>query len=163
MEKPFKPTKAYWRAYKALYGDVATTLQGTTVKIAPTAPIKARRRSEMPSEDQEQILVIAWCQKHHVRCHHSPNGGSRDFREAVKFKRMGVSPGFPDLVIPYARHGYHMLLVEMKRLKGGVLSDSQKDWRDFLIQEGYAWYEAKGHQECIKIIKDYLGFEQLVA
>lgn len=31
--------------------------------------------------------------------HHSPNGGWRHIHTAVKLKRMGVSPGFPDLFI----------------------------------------------------------------
>lgn len=30
---------------------------------------------------------------------HVPNGGKRGLREAVNFKRMGVTPGVPDLVM----------------------------------------------------------------
>jgi hypothetical protein len=30
---------------------------------------------------------------------HTPNGGSRDVREAAKLKKMGVVPGIPDLVV----------------------------------------------------------------
>lgn len=31
--------------------------------------------------------------------HHSANGGKRNVREAVKFKKMGLLAGFPDIII----------------------------------------------------------------
>jgi hypothetical protein len=77
--------------------------------------------------------------------------------EGVAFKAQGTSAGFPDLTIPYARKGYHGLYLELKRIKGGVLSPEQKWWRDFLQREGYCWFEAKGHEAGIKFVQDYFS------
>lgn len=85
-----------------------------------------------------------------------PNGGYRDYYEGAKLKRMGVKSGVPDLCICLARGGYHGLYIELKRIFGGKLSDTQLVWRDILIKEGYMWREAKGSGECIRIVEDYL-------
>ncbi len=111
----------------------------------------------MPSEQDEQFRAHAWLVKKGVIHHHSPNGGARDWREGAKFKRMGTSAGFPDFVIPYSRKGYHSLYIELKRVSGGKLSEHQVWWRDFLMREGHAWFEAKGADELIKIVTDYMG------
>lgn len=111
---------------------------------------------KLPTEQDEQFVAVAWLKKMGIPHHHSPNGGSRDVREAAKFKRLGTSPGFPDIWIPLARKSHHGLYIELKRVSGGRLSDHQKYWRDQSLREGYAWYEAKGALECIKIVKDYL-------
>ena len=112
--------------------------------------------AKIPTEQQEQFVLAHWLRLNKIPHHHSPNGGYRNPIEAAKFKRLGTSAGWPDLIIPKARKGYHGLLLELKRLKGGVLSEAQAYWRDLLISEGYAWHEARGAEEAIKIIENYL-------
>ena len=149
-----KPTKSYWKAYRGLYGNDKLNLvpeEGVKKKSSP------RARIEVPSEQEEQIRASVWMDKMGIAHHHSPNGGFRDAREGAKFKRMGTSAGYPDFVLPYARKGYHGLYIEVKRRYGGKLSEAQIYWRDLLIREGYAWYEAKGADQCIKIVQNYLG------
>ena len=51
-----------------------------------------------------------------------PNGGSRDWREAVNLKKTGTTAGIPDLEILY---GGRALFVELKATDG-ALSKSQK-------------------------------------
>jgi VRR-NUC domain len=111
---------------------------------------------ECPTEQQEHFVAAAWLREMNIPHHHSPNGGYRDIREAAKFRRLGTSAGFPDLWIPLARKGYHGLYIELKRVKGGVLSDQQKYWRDLSIKEGYAWFEARGAQQMMDIVLNYL-------
>lgn len=42
--------------------------------------------------------------------HHSPNGGWRKKREAARFKRMGVKPGWPDCTIIWQGRAYFIEL-----------------------------------------------------
>ena len=154
-----KPTRKWWRAYGELYGKQIELGEGQSRGLEEktrSAPKKAVKR-DCPNEQQEQFVAIAWCHRNNIVVHHSPNGGYRDVREAAKFKRLGTSAGFPDLILPYMRKGYGGLYIELKRVYGGKLSEHQEWWRDHLIKEGYAWYEAKGAEECIKIIRDYLS------
>lgn len=153
----FRPSKRFWGAYSALYGEqieIGEDGRGDGTVVAPRPKKKAVRAC--PLEQEEQFVVVAWLKRMGIAHHHSPNGGHRDYREAAKFKRLGVSAGFPDLVVPYARKGRHGLYIELKRLYGGSLSEHQKWWRDFLLAEGNAWHEAKGAADCIRIVCDYL-------
>lgn len=158
MQRQWKPTKAWWKAYNLLHGKAQNNDEvmgnGVLTGIDEDKPIKNRKRSY--EEQKDQFKVHAWLVQKSIWHHHSPNGGYRNAVEAAKFKRMGTSPGFPDLIIPYIRKGYGGLFVELKRKEGGTLSAYQKEWRDFLIKEGYAWYEAKGFDEVKRIVCDYL-------
>ena len=161
----FKPTKRFWKNYNSLYGTSAPiqtelSVVSDSASVTPQALIAPKAPKTpiciVPSEQDEQFRAHAWLAKNGIVHHHSPNGGARDWREGAKFKRMGTSAGFPDFVIPYARKGYHGLYIELKRVSGGKLSDVQVWWRDFLIKEGHAWFEAKGAGELIKIVSDYM-------
>ena len=89
--------------------------------------------------------------------HHIPNGGMRSKAEAVRFKRIGVKAGVPDLCLPVARKGYHGLYIELKRQKGGKLSEDQKKWLDDLFAQGYLAVRCDGADEAIGILSNYLG------
>jgi hypothetical protein len=119
-----------------------------------------RVKKRIPLELHEQFVVHAWLAKHGIRHNHSPNGGKRHGREGAKLKRLGMSAGFPDFEIPYARKGYHGLYIELKRLSGGRLEVEQEEWRDFLLGEGFAWHLARGAQECIRIVCEYFDIKE---
>ncbi len=121
---------------------------------------KFRLKTLIPKEDQEQIVAATWLTKNNIPFYHIPNGGKRNAMEGVKFKRMGVKAGVPDICIPLARKGYHGLYIELKRQKGGVLSESQAYWRDLLRRNGYDWFLAEGADELIKYVKDYIFIRQ---
>ena len=57
----------------------------------------------------------------------------------------GVVAGIPDLFIPEWKHW-----IEMKRIKGGVLSASQKKMIAEIKSIGYTVDICKGHQEAIR-------------
>lgn len=144
-----RSAKEYLNALQGLYSDkVSTTLQHRK-KTSP-------REKLCPSEYHEQVKLVDWMRVAGVPHHHSPNGGYRNKVEAMKFKRMGTNAGFPDIFIPIARKGFHGLTIELKRILGGKLTESQLAWRDIFVEQGYAWYEAKGSDEAIKIIEGYL-------
>ncbi len=47
-----------------------------------------------------------------------PNGGSRNFLEAVNLKKQGVVAGTSDLILLTPRGGFGCLCIEMKAEKG---------------------------------------------
>lgn len=116
-----------------------------------------------PTEDQEQIALINWARMQEKRypelrmLFHIPNGGSRGKAEAGRFRAMGVRAGVPDLFLPVAKSGWHGLFIEMKRQRGGRVSDEQKAWIYALVAQGYLAIVCRGAEEAIENIKEYLG------
>jgi hypothetical protein len=94
----------------------------------------------IPTEHEEQRELVRWFRQTHrgVRIFAIPNGGQRSIAAATRLKIEGVSAGVPDLFIPAWK-----LWIEMKRVKGGVLSAEQKDWLKYLEEVGY----------CVKVCK----------
>lgn len=91
-----------------------------------------------------------------ARLFHVPNGGSRGPAEAGRFKAMGVKPGVPDVFLDVPRGGFHGLRIEMKRRRGGVLSDEQAEWLDYYNANGYRAVVCYGWDEARMEIEDYL-------
>lgn len=113
-------------------------------------------RNLVPTEEQEQILLASWLTKKGIAFYHVGNGGYRSIREGIKLKRMGVSPGVPDICIPIPSGGYHSLYIELKRSKGGRLSSAQIWWLDFLRKKNFYADVANGFEEAQKIVLYYL-------
>jgi hypothetical protein len=99
----------------------------------------------IPTEHEEQREVVKWFRQTHrgVRIFAIPNGGQRSLAAAARLKVEGVSAGVPDLFIP----AWH-LWIEMKRVKGGVLSAEQKDWIKYLEEVGYCAKVCKGAEDA---------------
>lgn len=116
----------------------------------------------VPTEDEEQIMVMKWAELQMGRwpdlqwLFHIPNGGKRRKTEAARFKAMGVKAGVPDLFLPVPIGRYHGLFVEMKRREGGKLSEDQKDWIEGLSENGYCVHRCDGWQEAVRVLEDYL-------
>lgn len=116
----------------------------------------------IPTESQEQCIVILWADANPAirgKLMSIPNGANKSPASAAKFKREGLRPGVPDLFLPIARQGFHGLWIEMKRRKGGKLSDAQNEWIEFLRYENYAAYCCEGAGEAINIIKKYMDWQ----
>ena len=134
-------------------------------KVAKEQIAREEGLNWQPSEEQEQAAVFQWCVLMERQfpelalLFHVPNGGIRSKTEAVRFKRTGVKAGVPDLFLPVARGGAHGLWIEMKRKKGGRLSDEQKAWLDALEKEHYVTVVAHGAEEACDAIVKYLEGE----
>lgn len=113
--------------------------------------------SKPPTETYEQIRLATWLDKKGIRFFAIPNGGWRSMTEAIKFKRCGVKAGVPDLCIPFPIYPYHGLYIELKRTKGGKLSDEQDNWLNYLRSQGYYAVVAKGFDEAKEIVEHYLA------
>ena len=115
-----------------------------------------------PTEDTEQLAVIAWCDGYALAdprarlLLHIPNGGARHIATAARLRRLGVRRGVPDLFLPVAVEPYHGLWIEMKRRKGGRVSPERRGWIETLQAEGYAVAVALGADEAIFAVLAYL-------
>lgn len=116
----------------------------------------------VPLEDAEQRIIFQWAAMETAAhpelglLYAIPNGGKRAIKTAVALKKQGVKRGVPDMCLPVARGGYHGLYVELKRQKGGTVSETQKSWITALAEQGYKAVVCRGAEEAIRTIKEYL-------
>lgn len=110
------------------------------------------------SEEKEHIAVCQYLDLKQYKYYHPANGGYRTPREAVKLRRMGVKAGVPDLVLPYAKSGFHGLYIELKRTDGKMsdVSPHQRDWLTFLGQQGYCAKICFGFEQAKQEIDQYM-------
>lgn len=115
----------------------------------------------VPTEHAEQVALVKWFDLQHKalrgRLVAIPNGGDRHPAVAAKLKAEGVRKGYPDLQLLLPASGYHGLLIELKRVKGGRVEPEQADWLDWLNQQGYMAIVCRGADEAREAIKGYLG------
>lgn len=116
----------------------------------------------VPTEAEEQIALFEWATLQSGRfpelalLYHVPNGGSRNKIEAARLRAQGVKSGVPDLCLPVARGANHGLYIELKRQRGGRISEEQVRWINGLLEQGYAAAVCKGWQEAASVIIGYL-------
>ncbi len=121
-------------------------------------------------EDAEQKALLCWCSENYKKypelkwLHHSPNGGSRDKREAAKFKVMGTKNGFPDLILLVPRGIFHGLLIELKTLKvkkhkNAGATDEQILWGEYLLLAGYGFKLCHGWEDARDTLISYLEWK----
>ena len=130
--------------------------------ITPEKVLSAKKRSldgSNLSEYDEQKIFVKWLRDNKIKCSSSGNGFSLNTKDNVmymaKLKASGLSVGFPDLEV-FIGNG-KSLYVEMKRKNGGVVSEAQKKWIDWLNNNGYSAKICKGADEAIEYVKGFLN------
>ncbi len=115
-------------------------------------------------EHQEQAALIQWFQVAYptikTRLFAIPNGTNKSRAAASRHMAEGLRSGVPDLMLPIPRGDYHGLFIELKRSKGGRLSDTQKDWLAFLSGQGYMAVVCHGFDEAKDVRGKYLFCKQ---
>ena len=139
---------------------------------------KTRRSSRKcgvacPTEWKEQCAVVKWAEAM-VETNQEPrllflvgsaSGARLTMGNLMKLKRAGViKKAWPDLFLAvptWDRTAPHIeipgLFIELKRKKGGTLSQEQREMNVRLLEQGYEVCVCKGAEEAIKTIKTYLG------
>ena len=112
--------------------------------------------SLIPTEHQEQSLVVKYCTLKKIPIFHIPNGSYKSVTARIKAKQEGLVSGIPDLMIPVANKDYHGLFIEMKRIKNSKVSVHQKQWIDLLNKQGYKAIVCYGNKEAIQEIENYI-------
>lgn len=112
------------------------------------------------SEDQEQLLLVAYLEilksqgKIQLFTAHADNMYV-PIGTAVRAKKLGKRPGYPDLSI--VTSDATLVFIELKKAKGGVVSNSQKEWISSLNTcIGVQAYTCKGFEEAKQIINLYI-------
>lgn len=136
-------------------------------ELAKKRPRKARKRTTALGvlteyEEQKALMKAArgpWGVALGIdrRLVHVPNSGHGDnLGQAAMLKATGLRKGYPDLILDKARGPFHGLRIEMKTVKGGIVSPEQKAWIKVLEEEGYCCRVCHGHQVAMRIIEDYM-------
>lgn len=113
-------------------------------------------KTNIPTEHNEQSLVIKYCALLKIPIFHIPNGSYKSLTARIKSKQEGLKAGVPDLMIPIATKDYHGLFIEMKRVKNSKVSIHQNEWIELLNKQGYKAVVCYGSSEAIRTIEDYL-------
>ena len=113
-------------------------------------------------EKDEQKNFVAYCELHNIVCVHIPNGFNRGimknrFGYINSLKAQGYKNGFPDLIVFVKNKTHNALFLEFKKAKGGIISPAQKEWQEWLNNNGYYARIAKGCDNAIEILKEYLS------
>jgi hypothetical protein len=113
-----------------------------------------------PTERQVQRAILAMCGTcfPRVLIHHSPNGAQLAGNATARFKQIGAlkgdgfKVGFPDLLCLWP--GPRGAFMEVKRAKGGVLSDAQKAMHEQLNAIGWPCKVVRSPEEAYDFLKE---------
>lgn len=94
---------------------------------------------EFPLTCQVADLLDRWI-KPSWKFSHFPSGELRTEATGARLKRMGLKTGWPDFLLVSPKGEMHCL--ELKRYDG-VLSDAQKDFRDWALAHGVPYVVAR--------------------
>lgn len=139
----------------------------TEQELAKKRPRKPRARKTAkgcPTEYEEQKALIKaargpWGVALGIdrRLVHVPNSGhGSNLGQAAMLNATGLRKGYPDLILDKARAPFHGLRIEMKTLKGGVVSPEQRAWHKVLEEEGYCVQVCHGHEVAMACIEEYM-------
>jgi hypothetical protein len=103
------------------------------------------------SEHLEQARLVMWFRRTYpdTLIFAIPNGGLRSKTQGMKLKVEGVVPGIPDLFIPA-----WMTWVEMKKAKGGKLSEEQQLMIKYLQSVNYCVIVGHGAEDAINQLRN---------
>ena len=101
-----------------------------------------------------EYLEILQSQKKILEFSHTANETyTKSWSQKRKNTQMGVKKGLPDYVVVTTKT---LLFIEMKRVKGGVISPEQKSWIESLNSVGVVAQICAGFEEAKKIIDKHL-------
>lgn len=137
--------------------DLAGTSRRWQRSEAVTVPIK--RKTIRHDEDNLQTAIVDWFALQYPEFAGMffavSNGGRRDAREGARLKKQGLRAGVSDLILLVPRP--HVLLLEVK-VKGGKLSDAQKDWLAKAAAIGHTTAVAYDFNAARAAIVNHIGY-----
>jgi hypothetical protein len=105
----------------------------------------------IPTEAEEQATFVQWLEIKGYKFTAIPNSTyTKSWKQKVHNRAMGLRAGFPDLAIIV---NDIFCCVELKRLKGGTLSQEQKSWIEALENAGIPAKVCKGADEAMNFIE----------
>ena len=139
--------------------------------MAKSKPLKSQQMAKCPTERQEQDAVVKWARMMAqyddrflmLRCGFEGLRLSMGVR--MQCKRQSICNGWPDIFLAVPRRyqadilvaHFCGLFIELKRRKGGTVSQEQAEIIGRLQNQGYMAVVCRGADEAIKTISAYLG------
>lgn len=125
-------------------------------------------KTNVPLEDDEAVVFADWLRAMQIPHTHIANeiGGSTRVAKvrALKAKRMGQTAGVWDyeIFLPVKNidgevDAYQEIRVELKRQRGGVVSEPQKQWGKVYELAGIPCAICKGAEKAIEFVQQYLN------
>lgn len=123
---------------------------------------RVRPTSALPTESDEQIALFRWA-AYESNAHpelrmmyHIPNERKCSPQQGARMKAEGRKPGVPDICLPVPKGGYHGLYIELKRTKGGRVTEEQQGWIKALDRCGYRAEVCRGWDAARQVIEEYI-------
>lgn len=110
----------------------------------------------IPTEHEEAVMLTQYLDlmqtqgKVKLYTHVANETFTRSWNTKRKNKQEGVMPGCPDYIILTPED---MFFIELKRIRGGVVSSEQKQWIEHLQYLGFNARVCKGSKEAIDFIE----------
>ena len=162
-DQPLDKSEEYMSKYtKDEFCDLLLQFYDIKGNITPEKILSAKKRSldgSNLSEYDEQKIFVKWLRDNKIKCAASGNGYALNTQDNVhymaKLVATGLSRGYPDIEV-FLGNG-KSLYIEMKRKKGGVVSEAQKKWIDWLNDNGYSAKVCKGADEAIEYVRGFIN------
>ena len=122
-------------------------------EVTPVKIMSAKKKSDIPLEKDEQKRLCKWLKENKIG-HFATGLGVKlglDVKYVASLKAQGHYSGIPDLVVLLGNG--KICFIELKRQKGGKVSEEQKKWIDYLNKNGYPAKVCNGCDEAIEFIK----------
>lgn len=122
--------------------------------------LKAKPKKEQRelTEYEEQKLFVKWLRDNKIKCQSSGNGFKLDTSDNVRYmaklKASGLSTGFPDLEVLIGNG--KTIYVEMKKKKGGTISEAQIKWIEWMNKNNYPAKVCYGAEDAIYWVRSEL-------
>lgn len=108
----------------------------------------------IPTEAEEQAVVLQYCDLKGYKYFHVPNSTyTKSYKQKAFNWAQGVRRGVPDLFIIV---GKKMIAIEMKRTRGSVTSPEQKQWVDNLNSANVPARICNGAKEAIAFVESHI-------
>ena len=125
-------------------------------EVTPGTMLRAKLKTEYPDEYFEQKELVKYLRDNKIKCQSSGNGFKLDTGNNInymsKLKATGLSKGYPDIDV-FIGNGI-TLHIEMKRIKGSVVSEDQTKWIEWFNNNGYIAKICYGHLEAIEFVEN---------
>ena len=110
------------------------------------------KKNETLSEYEEAVVLAQYLTLKGYKFSHIPaETFTKSWGVKMRNKRQGVNRGVPDYLIV---KGNKLIFCELKRTKGGVISEQQQSWINALNEcMGVVAFVAKGFEEAKKMIE----------
>ena len=124
---------------------------------------RTTKRNTSPLEKDEQMLLFEWAEYATIThpelalMYAIPNGEYRPMKTAHNLHLQGVKAGVPDICLPVPRGNYGALYVELKRKRGGRVSEEQRAWIAALNRVRNKAVVCRGFDEAKQAIEQYLN------